>query len=129
MAFICPDCLTPGSLTIRHSIALPSDSRSDEIALQVVECAACGFRGAAVYEESRRGSLDSEAWEHTGYRVTDAVVETLIDQIRRCPAPSKENCRCPTHLALGQKDERGRWQWPGDMEGQDIYPMRLVAGG
>lgn len=57
MAFICPQCFGKGTLEIKVSMQLPSDSRSDEIALQTVGCSQCGFQGLAVYEESRRGTL------------------------------------------------------------------------
>jgi len=36
-------------LVVACWIELPPDSRSDEISLQLVTCAARGFRGAAVY--------------------------------------------------------------------------------
>jgi hypothetical protein len=59
MSFVGPECHA-NSLAITQSIELPPDGRSDEISLQIVACQACGFAGTAVYEESRRGALDSE---------------------------------------------------------------------
>ena len=60
MAFVCPECHMPGALRITVSLQLPADSRSDDIALQIVECAHCQFKGIAIYEESRRGPLESD---------------------------------------------------------------------
>jgi len=69
MPFRCPDCLSPNGLEVGAAIQLPPDSRSDEFYLQLVRCRQCGFRGAAVYEESRRGALDADDWSHTGYHL------------------------------------------------------------
>ena len=126
MAFVCPECLTPGALHITASLQLPADSRSDDIALQIVECANCQFEGIAVYEESRRGALDAEAWEHTGYRVRSESVQRLREAVRQCPAPSDTDCQCPIHRQIGRADPRGRWQGLDDLETLDAFPMRLV---
>jgi hypothetical protein len=48
MSFECPKCLAPESLDILDSIALPADSRSDEIILQIVGCGRCGFQALAI---------------------------------------------------------------------------------
>ncbi len=126
MAYVCPECLTPGSLDITLSIQLPSDSRSDDIVVQTVECFHCRWRGAAVYEESRRGALDSEAWDHSGYRIEKQALESLAEAIRRCPKPSSTECRCPTHRSLGQTDAQGRWLGLAGHGARDSFPMRLV---
>lgn len=125
MSFACPDCLTPDSLDVTLSIALPPDSRSDEIVLQIVECSHCGFRGAAVYEESRRGALDSDAWDHTGYRLREGQWTPLIDTIRRCPNPRDERCRCAAHRALGRTEAGGRWQGLARFDPREAFRMRL----
>ena len=125
MSFACPECGSPGSLRITSSIELPSDSRSDEIALQIVECARCGFRAAAVYEESRRGSLDSEAVDHYGYRVSTESLDSLIAQIGACPEPSSCGCGCESHRRLGRTNALGRWNGMGETAGS--FPMRLFG--
>ena len=66
MSFVCPEC-RGASLEIGPRMQLPSDSRSDDIAVQVLQCARCDFRGVAIYEESRRGASDS--WQHFGYHL------------------------------------------------------------
>ena len=109
MPFACPECGSPGSLRITSSIELPPDSRSDEIALQLVACARCGFRAAAVYEESRRGSLDSEAVDHAGYRVAREALASLAAQIAACPDAGNRGCACESHRILGRTDDSGRW--------------------
>ena len=43
MSFVCPEC-RGASLEIGPRMQLPSDSRSDDIAVQVVQCARCDFR-------------------------------------------------------------------------------------
>jgi len=108
MPFACPDCRRM-ELRIGLRIELPSDSRSDEIAVQIVECSGCGFRGGAIYEESRRGALNSESWEHSGYLMAKSDVDALAALIRQCREPADRRCRCKSHQMLGQKDSSGRW--------------------
>jgi len=126
MPFACPECGGPGSLRIISSIELQPDSRSDEIALQIVACARCGFRAAAVYEESRRGSLDSEAVDHRGYRVPEDALATLIAQIDACPEPTNRACGCESHRQLSRTDEFGRWT--GLAEPAGSFPMEYSTG-
>jgi hypothetical protein len=92
-------------LRITQRLEVGADRDSDEIALQCVVCAACGFRGVAVYEESRRGSLDSEVWDHTGYRVAPAAWDALAGQLAACPQPNTESCPCVAHQSLPVYDE------------------------
>ena len=124
--FVCPDCLRPGSLQITQSIQIAPDSRSDDIVIQVLACNQCGFRGLATYEESRRGTLTSEAWNHTGYRVAEEAVQAMSAAINQCPNPKDVDCLCATHQRLGVKDETGRWQGLGESESKGTFPMRLV---
>ena len=114
MDFICPDCHQT-DLKIKSSIALPADSRSDEIALQIVVCSNCGLRAIAVYEESRRGSLESESWDHTGYHLNRADFDLLNSDLKNCPSPSKPDCRCDVHQRWGKKDANGRWRGLSDV--------------
>ena len=123
MPFVCPECMTRGTLKIAHSIELPSDSRSDEVAVQIVRCSRCQFHGVAVYEESRRGALDSESVDHRGYKVKAADLKSIMDKIKGCPNPKNARCRCPSHRSLGKKDSGGRWQGLADIEVQDTFPM------
>jgi len=98
--------------------------RSDEITLQVVSCAACDFRGMAVYQESRRGALGSETWDHTGYVVDKSLVNSLAKTIRSCPLPRDHKCKCASHKRLSKRDAYGRWQMPQDFVSGGIFPMR-----
>jgi hypothetical protein len=129
MSFECPECTRVGSLGIVASIDLPSDVRSDEIVLQVLKCGACGFRGMAIYEESRRGALDIDTWEHTGYRVSELQVDSVHEAILLCPDPAQPSCRCEAHRMLGPVDDLGRWQAPEGISGAISFPMRLSAPG
>ena len=108
MSFICPEC-AGRLLRIVSSLELPPDGWWDEITLQVVECPECGFRGAAVYEESRRGALDSEVWNHRGLRLAEAPLRALIEDVAGCPEPGNADCRCATHQKWSRIGPTGRW--------------------
>jgi hypothetical protein len=107
MGFPCPDCA--GALEIGSSIELGADARSDEIALQLIRCTACAFRGIAVYQESRRGALDEECSEHIGYRLAPPVLERLEGLLAACPRPRDAECSCAAHTGLRQLDPAGCW--------------------
>lgn len=104
-------------MQIVSSLEVPPDRWWDEITLQVVECPDCGFRGAGVYEESRRGALDSEAWNHRGHRLAAAPLQALIDGIAACPAPRNSGCRCAAHHRWGRADAKGQWRGLPESEG------------
>lgn len=123
MAFTCPDCGFPQVLKIELSITLPPDSRSDDILLQIVRCDRCPFRGAAVYEESRRGA--SESWDHRGYIASKNTLERLSSLINGCPNQKNEKCHCPAHRKLSTKDQNGRWIMPEEFSWEKSFAMRL----
>jgi hypothetical protein len=109
MTLICPDCKAH-TLHINHALELPPDGYHDEIRLQLVGCVHCGLKALALYTESRRGSLDSDAWHHEGYRVSEADFRAVAAASQRCPRPSDKQCPCPTHQSLGQIS---RYPWDG----------------
>jgi len=123
LPFVCPACSHHASLKIVLSIELPPDSRSDEITLQVVQCSDCAFAGIAVYEESRRGRLDSESLHHTGYYVNKNDLRELRKAIRSCPEPRNPRCQCPTHRTLGKTDASGRWDALRHLEITEAFPL------
>ena len=127
MSFRCPQCKTPASLEIVSSIELPPDARSEEITLQVVECAACGFSGLAVYEEPRHGILEADDWRHTGYWVSKDAVESVKAAIRSCPNPYAADCACEVHTSLNQRDMHGAWKGLLEMERAHTFLMRLAV--
>ncbi len=127
MSFVCPHCQLSGSLEIAHSIALPPDSMSDDIILQIVACSRCQFRNVAVYEESRRGALDSEAWDHRGYLAQAGDVESLESKIKHCPAPSDDDCPCAIHVELAVRSPGGRWLLSNLINWQGTFRMELAA--
>jgi hypothetical protein len=106
--FICPLCEQP-SLEIGHSMSLGADCRSDEIRVQAIACTACSFRGVAAYEESRRGSLDSESWDHRASGLAEPDYLALVELLQACPDRGNERCSCDSHRTLGQRDARDRW--------------------
>jgi len=120
MPFLCP-IYSEKSLRITSKIELPPDSRSDEIALQIVECSQCGFAGIAIYEESRRGALDSDSFDHTGYRVSVADLEALRKTIKQCPKPKNRRCKCSAH----RKDASGRWSALDDIHREKAFALSL----
>ncbi|RIK65561.1 MAG: hypothetical protein DCC64_00130 [Planctomycetota bacterium] len=103
MSFQCPACLKP-TLRISRVIHLLSDALWDEIAVQLVTCE-CGFSGAAVYEEERRGRLDEETSRHYGYKLSAEQSAQFKEMLDACPNLNDENCECPTHLAMNASDD------------------------
>ena len=124
MAFLCPDCST-NSLSIGLRLELPPDCWWDEITLQAVECSQCGFVGIAVYEESRRGAVDTETIDHRGYRVSADDFETLKETIKQCPEPGNWRCECSAHRRLGRKDASGRWNALDDVHREGAFELRF----
>ena len=123
MSFKCPEC-SAQSLAITRSFELSADSRSDEITLQTVKCSGCGFAGVAVYEESRRGVLDSESFSHTGYRVSASGLRWLKRMMGRCPRPRDSRCSCATHRTLGRRDASGRWNGMDSVACEGAFELR-----
>ena len=125
MSFQCPDCSSSGMLRITQSLELPSDSRSDEITLQVVKCSSCGFETIAVYEESRRGAIGDESVDHRGYYIGESDLRMLKKKIARCPNPRNGRCKCSVHKQLGSKDKSGRWNGLAGIEIDRRFAMML----
>jgi hypothetical protein len=123
MGFLCPDC-NRDAINIVSSLELPADSRSDEITLQIITCEHCAFEGIAVYEESRRGALDSESYDHRGYHVPTDALRTLKRAIRQCPANKNRRCACKTHQTLGAKSPSGRWNGLSEIALEKPFVMR-----
>jgi hypothetical protein len=119
----CGVCNKANVLQITQSLVLPPDSRSDDIILQVVRCASCSFRGLAVYEESRRGSLDSESWSHTAYNVSEGDLKAVAAAIKSCPSPKNTKCRCRSHRELGRRDRNGRWNGLENIEIENSFQI------
>lgn len=126
MGFSCPACKRAEDLAIRAAIALPSDSRSDEIYLQLTRCNQCGFEAVAVYEESRRGALDQEAFQHVGYFLGRESLQFVKDRMRFCPDPDNPNCPCPVHQELGAVDAFGSWNGLAGLEVGDHFQMQIA---
>ena len=121
--FVCPAC-GAGELRVIASLELDADSRSDEITVQAAACGSCGLLAAAVYEESRRGSLDSEAWVHHGCLLAAEKAAELLALIRSCPRPAEPRCTCPAHATLGVTDDTGRWAGLGAWAPGTVFPLR-----
>jgi ribosomal protein L37E len=120
--FLCPRC-GKASLEETFSLELPPNDTDDETSLQTVKCGNCGFSGIAVYRENRRGRLDSEKWDYSGYEVSEGSLKPLLEALSQCPAPGDRRCQCPTHLALGGKKS---WNNPSEcgLDVQKWFAMR-----
>lgn len=116
MPFRCPDCGKP-DLTICGRIELRSDSKWDEIALQLLRCGSCEFRGIATYLENRWGALDSEVYYHNGYRATAQLRNRVVELIEACPDPDSVKCECPSCKELNVTNANGAWNW---LEREDV---------
>jgi hypothetical protein len=125
MAFHCPDCKNLKTLQIINRIELPPDARSDEISLQIVKCNSCKFEAVAIYEESHRGALDSDVFDHYGYALDQKEIKGLKTLIRQCPEPKNLRCSCDTHTTLKRNDSFGRWVKPGFSKEQRTFRMIL----
>ena len=123
MLYVCPEC-DLGAMEVVGSLELPPDNWWDEIALQALACQRCGFRGLAVYEESRRGALGSEAVNHRGHRVAAETVTAFVEGVVQCPAPRDRACACVTHEEWGSSDPSGRWVGVPGSTG--TFPLRLA---
>lgn len=115
MSFVCPNCSGKESLHISASMELPPDNRSDEITLQAAECGLCGFFVLAVYEESRRGAIDQEAFSHLAFPVSLETFEEIKAAIGACAAPRNAACSCPSHSRFSRQDKTGRWAGLDDL--------------
>jgi hypothetical protein len=124
--FYCPQCERPSSLWIKAALELPGDSRSDEIAVQLVTCTECGFSGAALYEESRRGSLEAEVWDHVGCTLAQAAYLELSSLMLGCPNPGDAACLCEAHRALSLQDNSGRWVGLADYHPTGYFTMHYL---
>ncbi len=110
MAVDCPYC--GRGLTSHVALALPGDSRSDEIRFQLFFCRDCQRGSLGAYEESRRGSLESEAWDQSIYPVSEQGWRYWHQLTAGCPDTEDENCQCCAHQELRRYGEQGRWQRP-----------------
>ena len=125
MVFICPNCLA-GTLKIASSLELPPDSRSDEIIIQILKCSKCEFSGLGVYEETRRGGLDSELFYHRGYHIDNSIFDSIEKMIGQCPKPKKSACKCRVHRSLSRINKSGRWIWLESIPHKEIFKLQII---
>lgn len=124
MSLICPRC-DAHSLEIIRALELSSDASSDEITVQQIACAGCGLHGAAVYQESRRGRLDAESWDHSGFILEDADYRRLDGLMRACPNPASRDCTCGAYTYFNQLDPAGHWRGLAGFQVSTPFPMVL----
>lgn len=78
--FICPKC-NKKSLIIEGSFDAGDDDYSDEIKFQTIKCESCGFKGVAVYEESFRGNMEEDSFNHYGYMVLEDRYDEVVSDM------------------------------------------------
>ena len=126
MGVLCPACDGRKELLIVSFLELPPDARSDEIRIQLWRCPVCDMTIVGIYEESRRGSWDSESIDHQGYCLAPSAWHILEQLIGKCPHPEDTKCRCEAHTQLNRRNEYGRWI---GLDGFDLRkPFPLVLG-
>ena len=108
-AFRCPQC-SECTLKITAHLEIPPERDWDEITLQVVDCSRCGLGAVAVYHESRRGSFETENWQHNGYRIDPHDVDRLMEILSHCPRPHDSSCLCSAHLEFGMTNKKLQWE-------------------
>ena len=99
-AIVCPDCAAESRFNFIATMELGPGEFSDETAFQLLECAQCALKIAAVYEESRRGRLRSETVSHKGYRTEPHEWLNLKTLVSQCSSPNNKSCLCPAHAHL-----------------------------
>jgi hypothetical protein len=82
MSLRCSNCNKP-YLQITLSADIDPGYNFDERTIQIIECASCDFKGIGIYEESRRGSLDSESFNHIAYYSPIEKVKLLEKMIKQ----------------------------------------------
>ena len=127
MPFLCPSCQSP-NLEIVRSIELAPDNRSDEITFQIIQCSDCHFSGLAVYQESRRGRLNSESYEHLGYKISNDKLAEVNKLVSQCPNLNKISCHCPAHQLFAQYDSSGYWQGLSQFDIECVFQMEFITG-
>lgn len=124
MSLICPRC-DAHSLEIIRALELSSDASSDEITVYQIACARHGLHGAAVYLESRRGRLDAESWDHSGFILEDGDYWRLDGLTQACPNSASQCCNGGAHTYFNQLDPAGHWRGLAGFQVSTPFPMVL----
>ncbi len=125
-AFRCPQC-RQCALKINAHLEIPGDRDWDEITLQMVSCSNCGLGALGVYQEARRGRLDSETWSHTCYRLDPQDVLRVAAIISSCPRPYDSSCLCSAHLELGLTNSKLQWDGIAHLPLMEYFKMEICS--
>jgi len=123
VALRCPDC-GEARLRVMATLELGSDERSDEIALQIVECADCELEAVAVYEECSRGALDDESVIHCAYPADAEALDEVRGLISSCRDRRGPDCPCRGH-ARAREMVRDRLE-PAGLDWSQPMPITFV---
>ncbi|GEM_PF-976297 len=109
MPFECPQCQVKNSLQILTTLELGPAAGADETMIQLTECSHCEFQALAIYQESRGGALEGEAFSHQGYPLAKEQFQLLTDLFRVCPDGFKRMCGCQAHQELARHAALQDW--------------------
>ena len=104
----CPQC-TQSELEPSTSLELYPEA-FDEITLIPLNCPKGDFYAVRIYEESRRGRLDSESVNVNNYSLSQKNFAELQQTISQCPDPKNIHCKCESHLELNRKYKNQEFQ-------------------
>ncbi len=123
--FECPGCKGKDTLQIIAALELAPGPASDERTVQLASCRQCSFFALALYEESHRGSLESESVSHNGYPIAEGKFKALMELMKACPDPFARHCGCQAHVSLAG-NLPGSSGVPSSSE--ILFPMKLLPG-
>lgn len=69
---------------ITRSVDLPSDNTFDDISIQTLESDDKETKAVGIYQESRRGALDSEIVHHEAHMVATGVFDIVVAALDAC---------------------------------------------
>ncbi|MCA9659352.1 MAG: hypothetical protein KC486_13485 [Myxococcales bacterium] len=103
--FRCPGCRGE-TLRVIAALELGPDDDNDEQQIQALTCDSCGFVGAGVYQESRRGA--GEGVHHWGIALPPSTYIGLAAALAACTHPDSPACDCGAHRRFGARGDDGR---------------------
>lgn len=120
--FWCPK--TNGyTLEIVHSVSVtPTNPLSSDELIQTVQCSESGFRGIALYAESRAGALEDDAPNHDAFAVDDesyAAANELLEKIEQGDERAKITLQTLYETRFADGPIRIKWN--------SIFPMKYES--
>lgn len=98
----CPYCHKPDSIDQIARFELPGREVFSDRSAHLMQCKQCSQVFMSVYEESRAGALDSEAWDLYHYYLPQNIQQDMLINATLCPNPTQWDCNCPIHQMINQ---------------------------